>query len=65
LKDYFRSLDSSVGTVTGYGIDRPVLILGMASIFLPHNVQTEFEIHPASYPTGTEGDFPEGKAAGA
>jgi hypothetical protein len=30
-----------------------------------HRVQTGSGVHPASYPMGTRGSFPEGKAAGA
>jgi hypothetical protein len=32
---------------------------------LPHGVQNGSGAHPASYPTGTRGSFPGGKAAGA
>jgi hypothetical protein len=33
--------------------------------FLHHRVQTGSGAHPASYPMGTRGSFPGGKAAGA
>jgi hypothetical protein len=50
------SRDSSVGIGTGYGLDdRGVGV----------RVQTGSGTHPASYPIGTGGSFPEGKAAGA
>jgi len=29
-----------------------------------HRIQTGYEVHPASYPMGTQGLFPWGKAAG-
>jgi hypothetical protein len=32
---------------------------------LLHSVQTGFGVHPTSYPMGTGGSFPRGKAAGA
>jgi hypothetical protein len=39
---------------------------GKDKIFPPlHNVQTFSGAHPASYPTGTGGDFPGGRGAGA
>jgi hypothetical protein len=51
--------------VTGYELDGLFSILGIASFFLHHSVQADFEIHPNSYPKGTEGDFPGGKEAWA
>jgi hypothetical protein len=47
---------SVVGIATGYGLDdRGVGV----------RVQTGSEVHPASYPMGTGGSFPGGKAARA
>jgi hypothetical protein len=59
------SRDSSVGIATGYGLDAPGSIPDSARFSLPHSVQTGSGIHPASYPMGTGGSFPGGKAAGA
>jgi hypothetical protein len=60
------SRDSEVGIVTGYGLDdRGVavrVLLGPRIFF--HVVQTGSGAHPASYPMGTWGSFPGGKAAG-
>jgi hypothetical protein len=38
---------------------------GAGNFSLHHRVQTVYEAHAASYPTGTKGSFPGGKAAGA
>jgi hypothetical protein len=38
---------------------------GDGNFYLHHRVQNGSEAHPASYPMGTRGFFPEGKAAGA
>jgi hypothetical protein len=38
---------------------------GAGNFSLHHGVQNGSEAHPASYPMGTGGSFPEGKAAGA
>jgi hypothetical protein len=38
---------------------------GAGNFSLHHRVQTGSGVHPASYPVGTRGSFPEGKAAGA
>jgi hypothetical protein len=38
---------------------------GAGQVCLHHRVQTESGAHSASYPTGTRGSFPGGKAAGA
>jgi hypothetical protein len=63
-----RSRESAVSIATGYGLnDRGVGVrvpLG-ARIFLFFRViQIGSWAHPASYPTGTGGSFPGGKAAG-
>jgi hypothetical protein len=52
----------------GYGLNDWSSILGSVidGIYfsLCHGVQTGSGAHPASYPTGTEGPYLEGKAAG-
>jgi hypothetical protein len=45
----------------GLGVRVPV----ESRIFSSHVVQTGSGVHPASYPTGTVGSFPGGKAVGA
>jgi hypothetical protein len=63
------SRDSSVGIALGYGLyDRGygVRFPEKAGNFsLHHRVQNGSETHPASYPMGTRGSFPGGKAAGS
>jgi hypothetical protein len=57
---------SIVGIATGYGLeDRGIGVrVPVGSKFsLLRVVQTDFEAHPASYPIGTGGSFPWGKAA--
>jgi hypothetical protein len=63
-----QSRDSSVCIALGYGLDGrdsgvrfPV---GTREFFLHHRVQNGSEVYPASYPIGTRGSFPGGKAAG-
>jgi hypothetical protein len=60
------SQDSSVGIATGYGLDdrmmRVRFLAGAGNFSLHHRGP---EACPASYPMGTEGAFPGGKAAGA
>jgi hypothetical protein len=67
--NFIESRDSSVGIVTGYGLDdRGSLVrfpAGAGNFSLHHRVQTGSGAHPASYPMGTRGSFPGGKAAGA
>jgi hypothetical protein len=58
-----KSQDSLISIVTGYVQDGRGLILGMDISFL-HSVGTGSGVHPASYPMGTGGFFPESKAAG-
>jgi hypothetical protein len=64
-----KSRDSSVGTALGYGLDdrgSRVRFPAGAGNFSPHHrVQNGSGAHPASYPMGTRGSFPGGKAAGA
>jgi hypothetical protein len=65
----YKSRDSSVGIALGYGLDdrgcRVRFPAGAGNFSLHHRVQNGSEAHPASYPMGTRGYFPEGKAAGA
>jgi hypothetical protein len=64
-----ESRDSSVGIMLGYGLDvrgsRVPFPAGAGNFSLQHRVHNGSGAHPASYPTGTSGSFPEGKAAGA
>jgi hypothetical protein len=64
-----ESRDSSVGIALGYGLDdwgsRVRFPTGTGNFFPHHRVQNGSEAHPASYPMGTTGSFPGGKAAGA
>jgi hypothetical protein len=60
------SLDSVVGIATSYGLDDRgvgVRVPVGSRIFSFPNRQTDSEIHPTSYPIGTGGSFPGGKAA--
>jgi hypothetical protein len=61
--------DSSVGIATGYGLeDRMIGVrfpAGAANFSLLYGVQTGSGAHPASYPMGSGGSYPGGKAAGA
>jgi hypothetical protein len=63
-----ESHDSSVGIALGYGLDdqgsRFRFPAGTGNFFLHHRVQNGSGAHPASYPMGTRGSFPGGKAAG-
>jgi hypothetical protein len=64
-----KSRDSSVGITTGYGLEdrgsRVRLPAGAGNFTLHHRVQSGSGAHPASYPRGTRGSFPGGKAVGA
>jgi hypothetical protein len=64
-----KSRDSSVGIALGYGLDDRGsgirLPAGAGNFSLHHRVQNDSGAHPASYPMGTRGSFPRGKAAGA
>jgi hypothetical protein len=64
-----KSRDSSVGIALGYGLDercsRVRFPVGAGNFSLHHRVQNGFGAYPASYPMGTRGSFPGGKAAGA
>jgi hypothetical protein len=61
---YPKSRDSSVGIALGYGLDdrgsRVRLPAGAGNFSLHHRSGA----HRASYPMGTRGSFPGGKAAG-
>jgi hypothetical protein len=61
--------DSSVGIALDYGLDdrgsRVRFPAGAGNHSLHHRVQNSSGAHPASYPMGTRGSFPGGKAAGA
>jgi hypothetical protein len=64
----FESRDSAVGIATGYGLDYQgvgVRVPVGQEFLLLHVVQTGSRVHPTSYPMGTNGPFPGGKAAGA
>jgi hypothetical protein len=64
-----QSRDSSVGIALGYGLDdrcsRVRFSAEAGNVFLNHRVQNSSGAHAASYPMGTRGSFPGGKAAGA
>jgi hypothetical protein len=66
---YLKSCDSSVGTALGYGLDdrgsTVRFLAGTGNFSLHHRVLHGSGAHPASYPMGTRGSFPGGKAAGA
>jgi hypothetical protein len=68
LITYDWSLDSSIGIALGYGLDVRVSRVRFpagAGNFSLHLVQNGSGVHPASYPMGSRGPFPGGKAAGA
>jgi hypothetical protein len=62
-----KSRDTSVGIPTGYGLDergsRVQFPEGAGNFSLQHRVQDGSGAHPASFPGGTRGSFPGGKAA--
>jgi hypothetical protein len=64
-----KSRDSSVSIGLGYGLDdrgsRVRLPTEAGNFSLHHRVQNGSGAHPASYPMGTRGSFPGGKAVGA
>jgi hypothetical protein len=65
---YVKSHDSSVGIALSYGLDvrgsRVRFPAGAGNFSLHHRIQNGSGAQPASYPMGTRGSFPEGKAAG-
>jgi hypothetical protein len=64
-----KSRDSSVGITLDYGLDdqgtRVRFPAGAGNFSFHHCVQNGSGAQPASYPMGTRGSFPGGKAAGA
>jgi hypothetical protein len=64
-----NSRDSSVGIALDYGLDdrdsKVRFPVGAGNFSLHHHVQNGSGAHPASYPMGTRGAFPGGKATGA
>jgi hypothetical protein len=64
-----ESRGSSVGLALVYGLEdrgsRVRFPPGSGNFSLHHRVQNGSGTHPASYPVGTGGSFPGGKAAGA
>jgi hypothetical protein len=61
----YWSWDSSVGIAVGYGLEAGARFPAWARDFsFLHNVQTDSEALPASYPMGTEDSFLGGTAAG-
>jgi hypothetical protein len=64
----YKSRDSSVGIALGYGLDdrgsRVRFPAGARNFSLHHRIQNGSRTHRASYPMGTRGSFPGGKAAG-
>jgi hypothetical protein len=65
----YKSRDSSVGIALGYRLDdrgsRVRFPAEAGNFSLCHRVQNGSGAHPASYPMGTRGSSPGGKAAGA
>jgi hypothetical protein len=64
-----KSHESSVRIALGYRLDnqgsRVRFPLEAGNFSLHHHIQNGCGAHPASYPMGTMGSFPGGKAAGA
>jgi hypothetical protein len=64
-----KSHDSSVGIATGYGLDLRMIRFrfpaGAGNFYFRSHIQTSSGAHPASYPMGSGGSFPVGKAVGA
>jgi hypothetical protein len=64
---YRKSRDSSVGIALGYRLDdwgsRVQFPVVAWNFFLHHCIQNGSRYHLASYPMGTRGSFPGGKAA--
>jgi hypothetical protein len=60
VSPYERSRDNSVGIATGYGPEFESRY--DKEFFLLQVVQTGSGVHPTSYPMGTGGSFPGGKA---
>jgi hypothetical protein len=66
---FYKGRDSSVGIALVYRLDdrgsRVLFPVGAGNFSLHHRVQNGSGAHPASYPMGTRGSSPGGKAAGA
>jgi hypothetical protein len=69
ILQFMESHDSLVSIALGYGLDdqgsRVWFLAGAGNFSLHHCIQNGSGAHPASYPMGTRGSFPGGKAAGA
>jgi hypothetical protein len=67
--EQIQSHDSSVSIALGYGLDdwgsRIQFLAGTRNFSLHHHIQNGSGAHSVSYPMGTTGSFPGGKAAGA
>jgi hypothetical protein len=65
---YCLSRDSSVGIVTGYGLDDRMIgvpfLAGAGNFFSSPPRTDRLVAYPASYPMGTGVSFPGGKASG-
>jgi hypothetical protein len=61
--------NSSVGIALGYGLDDRgfgvIFPAGAGNFSLNQRVKNGSGAHPASYPMGTRGSFPGGKASGS
>jgi hypothetical protein len=67
VENNIKSQHSAVGWATGYGLDdkgSEFESRWKQDLSFLHVVQTGSGAHPASYPMGTGGFFPGGKAAG-
>jgi hypothetical protein len=66
IKKYVWSRGSSGSIVSDYGLDDRVIEVrsptGAEDFYSSPCIQTGSEAHPASYPMGTRGPFPRGKA---
>jgi hypothetical protein len=68
IQDLWESRDSSVGIALVYGLDdrgsRIRFPAGAGNFSLHYRIQNGSGAYPTSYPMGTRGSFPGGKAAG-
>jgi hypothetical protein len=64
-REFLSSPPSSVGYVLDDRGSTVRFPAGAGYFSLHHRVQNGYGAHPASYPMGTRGSFPGGKAAGA
>jgi hypothetical protein len=69
IKEFTCCAHSSVAIALSYRLDDRVykvrFLAGAGNFSLHHRVQYDSGAHPASYPMGSRGSFPGGKAAGA